>query len=203
MPVRAERFHQVLLIISTILFSWFAMQVVHELGHVVGAWCSGGTVARVILHPWAFSRTDLSDNPHPLLVAWFGPVVGIVLPLILFAAARALRLPGWYILRFFAGFCLIANGAYLGAGSFEGAGDAGDLLRLGTPRWILWVFGVLTASAGLWLWHRLGRYFGLGPAPCRIHPGAAWGMAALLAGLVAVECLAAWSRVPDPARAGG
>ena len=58
--------------------------------------------------------------------------------------------------QFFAGFCLIANGAYLGVGSFIRAGDAGDLFRYGTPQWLLIAFGVVTMSGGLYLWHRLG-----------------------------------------------
>ena len=29
--------------------SWYGMMIVHELGHVAGAWLSGGRVARVVL----------------------------------------------------------------------------------------------------------------------------------------------------------
>jgi hypothetical protein len=52
------------------------------------------------------SRTDLSFNPHPLLVVWAGPVLGVLLPM-------------------------------------AGVGDAGDMLRHGSPAWQLWhCFGV-------------------------------------------------------------
>jgi hypothetical protein len=50
---------------------------------------------------------------------------------------------------------LIANGAYIGAGSLHGVGDAGDMLRHGSPRWLLVLFGVACVIAGLWIWHRL------------------------------------------------
>jgi len=46
------------------------------------------------------------------------------------------------------------GGAYLGVGWIWHAGDAGDLLRLGTPAWMLVLFGVAAAAAGLVLWHR-------------------------------------------------
>ncbi len=149
------------LIVSTVLFSWWGMMAVHEFGHVLGAWITGGRVERVVLHPLAISRTDLAYNPRPALVAWAGPVGGSLLPLALLVACHRLRLGGTFVVRFFAGFCLVANGAYLGCGSFGHVGDAGDLLRLGQPRWLLWAFGAVTIPVGLALWHGQGRHFGL------------------------------------------
>jgi hypothetical protein len=157
-----KRLPQIILIVSTVLGSWLGMQAVHEFGHVLGAWATGGRVARVILHPLTISRTDLAVNPHPLVVAWAGPLVGVLAPLLLWGLAAALRLTGAFVLRFFAGFCLIANGVYVAVGSFRGLGDAGDMLRHGASAWQLWLFGLLTVPIGLWLWHRQGRFFGLG-----------------------------------------
>src|SRR5438105_1787209 len=102
------------------------MQAVHESGHVFGAWLTGGRVARVVLHPLTISRTDVADNPHPLVVVWAGPIFGVVVPLLLWGAAAASRLPGAFLLRFFAGFCLLANGLYIGVGSFDRVGDCGE-----------------------------------------------------------------------------
>lgn len=51
----------------------------------------------------------------------------------------------------------------LPSGSFEGIGDAGDLLKQGSPVWMLWLFGACTIPAGLRLWHGLAPKFGLGP----------------------------------------
>lgn len=88
-----KRFDQILLIASFVAFSWLVMQTVHELGHVLGARTTGGTVTKVVLHPLALSRTDVSPNPRPLLVVWAGPIVGAVLPLIAFLVAAVLRSP--------------------------------------------------------------------------------------------------------------
>jgi len=40
---------------------WFGMQMVHELGHALAAWCNGATVERIALLP--ISRTDTSEYP--------------------------------------------------------------------------------------------------------------------------------------------
>ena len=71
----------------------------------------------------------------------------------------------WAELRFFAGFCLIANGAYLSAGSFGRVGDAGALLDLGTPLGLMIGGGLGCVVIGLTLWHRLGPQFGWGTGP--------------------------------------
>ena len=94
-----------------------------------------------------------------------------------------------YLLRFFAGFCLVANGVYLGVGSFEGVGDAGDLLRYGAPRWQLIAFGLVCVPPGLALWHGLGPHFGLGEAKGRVDRRAAVGILGLLLAVVLVELL--------------
>jgi hypothetical protein len=181
-----QRFHQVMLIASVLLASWLGMQAVHEFGHVLAAWLTGGRVERVVLSPLAISRTDLADNPRPLLVVWGGPVLGCLLPVAGWGVAAALRWPGTYLLRFFAGFCLIANGAYIAGGAFDKVGDAGVMLRHGSPLGWLLAFGAITVPAGLWLWHRQGIYFGLGAARGRVNPVAAYGCVAVLCALIAL-----------------
>src|SRR5258705_5842286 len=111
-----KRLPQVLLIVTFIGFSWLAMQVVHEAGHVLVARLTGAEVTKVALHPLIVSRTDLAENPHPLAVVWGGPLLGSLIPLAGLAAASISRLPGVYLFRFFAGFCLVANGVYIAVG---------------------------------------------------------------------------------------
>ncbi len=94
-------------------------------------------------------------------------------------------MPGAFVLRFFAGFCLLANGLYIGVGSFDRVGDCGEILRYGSAAWQLWLFGLATAPVGSWLWHGQGPHFGLGPAGGRVSHGAAYiSLAACLALLV-------------------
>jgi len=151
------------------------MQAMHESGHVLGAWLTGGRVSRVVLHPFTISRTDLDRNPNPLAVVWAGPAFGAAAPLALWALAAGIRMPGSFVLRFFSGFCLLANGLYIGVGSFGRICDSGEMLRHGSQPWQLWLFGAATAPLGLWLWHGQGPHFGLGPANGNVNRGVAWG----------------------------
>jgi hypothetical protein len=158
-----RRMLSALLIVSTCLFSWLAMMAVHEFGHVLHAWLSGGRVERVVLHPLAISRTDVNPNPNPAFVAWGGFVWGSALPLALVWAVRQARLRDAYLFQFFAGFCLIANGAYLASA------------------------GIIAAGCGLWLWNGLGPRFGLGHPPCDVDPRAALKTFAALVVFVVLE----------------
>jgi len=156
--------HQLALALVVLGLSWFGMMAVHEFGHVLGAWITGATVQDVVIPVLGFSRTDVQPNPAPGWVVWAGPIVGVVLPVALWFVA--LRTCPAFIekpLRFFAGFCLVANGAYLSLGTFDRIGDVGVMLDTGTPTWALWLFGAITIPAGFTLWHGLGPRFGLAP----------------------------------------
>jgi hypothetical protein len=183
------RLLQVNLIALLALASWLAMQAVHEFGHVIGAWLTGGHVNRVILYPTVISRTDLSFNPHPLIVVWAGPLIGSLLPLPIWGLAIPLWRRGSYLFRFFAGFCLIANGTYIGFGSFYRIGDASDMLRYGSSPWQLWLFGIVTIVAGLFLWNGLGADFGFGRTNGQVSRSASFGCLIALAIIVAIELL--------------
>lgn len=179
-----NRRYQAILIGSVIVGSWLGMQAIHELGHLLGAWLTGGRVARVVLHPLTISRTDLAVNPRPLFVVWSGPILGIIGPLLLWGVVLALRVSWAFVLRFFAGFCLLANGLYIGVGSFDHIGDAGDMSRHGSPTWLLWLFGASAAPLGCWLWHRQGPYFGLGGSPQLVRRHVVFGCLAVCVMLV-------------------
>jgi hypothetical protein len=182
-----NRCFQVLLITSTLGFSCLGMMAVHELGHVVHLWLSGGTVEKVVLHPLEISRTDPGENPHPLVVAWGGPVWGCLVPLVALLTAQRTARSHAYLARFFAGFCLVANGAYLAGDAFVRGGDGRELISHGTPPWALVACGLPTVALGLYLWNGLGPHFGLGEAAGRVDRRAALGMAVLLASLIVVE----------------
>ncbi len=157
-----KRMNQVIFIASFIPFCWLAFMAIHELGHVLAAISTGGSVAKVIVHPLAISRTEISPNPHPSITVWAGPIIGVLLPLMIWALFWKFQWSGDYLARFFAGFCLIANGAYVGIGSFERIGDAGDMMKHGATIWFLWLFGIITVPTGFLIWHGLGPKFGMG-----------------------------------------
>ena len=84
------------------------------------------------------------------------------------------KFPWTYLIRFFAGFCLIVNGCYIGVGSFGRRGHAGIRpLRHGSPMWTLWLFGLLTVPLGLYLWNGNGAEFCTGLAEGKVDSHAA------------------------------
>lgn len=184
------RSRRLVLIAATLCGSWLGMLAIHEFGHVLHAWLSGGTVAGVDLPLAGFSQTRVSPNPQPQFVAWGGAVWGSLLPLVCWAIVRR-RAPALaFLAAFFAGFCCIANGAYLAAGSFVGgandADDAHELLRHGAQRWQLIAFGFVASAIGVSLWHGLGNSFGLGDSPSAIESKAVAAAVIVLCGWIAV-----------------
>ena len=135
--------------------SWLAMMVVHELGHVVHALAGGGRVIDVSLPLIGFSQTIVRPNPREHFVAWGGPLWGAALPVIACGIVRAVRGRVPAMLRFFTGFCLVANGVYVGVGWIWRGGDTADLRRLGTPVWVMVLFGVACVIGGFMMWHTL------------------------------------------------
>lgn len=182
-----KRIEQALLIVTFLAFCWLAMQAVHELGHITAAWATRAEIIQVRLHPTIISQTMLGDNPRPGVVVWAGPMMGSLLPLAAFGLARVCRAPGVYLFRFFAGFCLAANGIYLTMGPSEGEADTGVMMQNGSPRWVLLLFGLSALSSGIYLWHREGPHFGLGEANGKVSRSATIASVLLLASIVAVE----------------
>lgn len=171
----ASSIRAAILIVSTLIASWLGMQAVHEFGHVLGALLTGGRVEQVALHPLTISRTDVSPNPRPLIVVWAGPIAGVLIPLLAWSIVAIAKWPATFLIRFFAGFCLVANGLYIGIGSFWNIGDCGVMHQHGAAPWQLWVFGALTVPIGFLLWNGLGKNFGLGPDARPVSLGVAWG----------------------------
>ena len=180
----------VLQIALLLALSWLWMMIVHESGHVLLGVLTGGKIAKVVLHPLELSRTDLSFNPHPLAVAWGGPAFGCVLPLLLWAAWKFASARGLQLVQWFSGFCLIANGVYIGSGAFPRIGDAEEMLSHGSEAWILIVFGVVTIPAGFLLWNGLGKRFGIGEHAETASTSAILTCAVLLLATVAGELVA-------------
>ncbi|MCA9198559.1 MAG: hypothetical protein KDA87_13520 [Planctomycetales bacterium] len=182
-----QRFHQVMFIGSLLALSWFAMLAVHEFGHVVGALATGGTVAQVVLHPLTISRTDVSPNPHPLTVVWLGPILGSSIPVLIWRFIPSRITVARQIGCFFAGFCLIANGAYIAFGSMDGVGDCGAMLRHGSATWTLLLFGAITIPLGLHLWHQLGPIKPFLANPAKIDPAVTYWLFTVFVAMLTLE----------------
>lgn len=187
------RIRQAVFVATFMYYCWLMMQVMHELGHVVFTVLPGGEVEKVVLHPFAFSRTDVSVNPRPLLQVWGGPLVGVVLPLAIWGAACLFRPGSLALFRFFAGFCCITNGAYIGFGPNVTGLDTQVMLSLGCARWQLVLFGLVMIGMGLWLLNGTGKVFGIGVEDGEVRNKYTMFSVGLLIAVVAAElCLSAF-----------
>ena len=147
------------------LAAWAGFYLVmasHESGHLLAALATGGRIDRLDLSPIGLSQTHLAHNPRTLVVAWAGPVVGVLDPLlawllVVWMRRRSQPIVEEPVITFLAGMCLIANGAYLGLGWIDRIGDAGQMMRLGTPIALMIGVGIVCVAIGLLLWHRMGN----------------------------------------------
>jgi len=150
-PQRAV--YRLFLAVAVLYATWMRMMAVHELGHMLNAWMSGGRVIQVQMPLFGFSQTIVHPNPRERFVVWGGPIWGVLIPLLACGVFRLARGAAPDLVRFFAGFCLIANGAYIGLGWTKRAGDAADLRRLGVSPALMIVFGLVCMTSGFFLWH--------------------------------------------------
>ncbi|MCC9604567.1 hypothetical protein LOC68_27380 [Blastopirellula sp. JC732] len=168
---------------------WLWMQIIHELGHALATLYFGGQVELVYLVPWDISRTDFHAPQHELPIIWAGPIFGALVPAIVWLTLRLFKSSQEPLAAFFAGFCLIANGAYLGAAVFLPVGDAAEILKLGGASWQLALFGVVCVPLGLWLWNGRGGYFGFGQGAQTVTSRGASIAAGVLVGTLALETI--------------
>lgn len=138
----------VVALLAIVCWVWLATLLVHELGHVVAAFATGGRIAAVELRPGWLPHTLVQPNPAPNLVLWSGFVMGIAAPQ---AAAWLVKLNIGLIdssVRSWAAFCVLFSGVYLVAGCWERLTDSGQLAAEGWPRWLLIAVGATLGVLG-------------------------------------------------------
>jgi hypothetical protein len=136
---------------------WLGMLAVHELGHAMHAWNTRGSVVSMTIPWFGFSQTLTAGTSYPRYVVWGGAEWGCGIPLL--ACGLALLVRGRRgvpeLLKFFTGFCLIANGLYLGLFWMGRNNDASDLVRMGESPLTLIAFGIVATVSGFYMWHKL------------------------------------------------
>ncbi len=175
------------------------MMVVHEAGHVLHLLATGGSIEQITLHPLKLSHTLPDANPHPLMTVLGGPLWGVLLPVLFWWIVGRILPTRSYLAAFFAGFCLVANGAYLVGDAILQGGDGREFVQHGVPPWVLVLAGLPIAAAGLWVWNGLGSHFGFGESRGRVSRGDAYAMTALTLVLILAElALTRSGSVPAP-----
>ena len=124
--------------------SWAVMTFTHEMGHIVGGTCCGGSLKSADLLPWHLPYSIFDPDPFPLVTLWAGLIIGVLAPVVLAIIVR--RDWMWFI----ANFCLIANGAYIATAWFSGDRylDTPKMLEHGASPITIAVYCLLTIGFG-------------------------------------------------------
>lgn len=142
--------HRILRFVLLLAASWCVMTSTHELGHIAGGCCSGGTLASADLRPWRLPYSFFDPDPQPLVTLWCGPLLGVLVPLGLAFAIR--REAMWFV----AHFCVLANGTYLATAWISGDQhlDTPRLLEHGAPPAAIGLYCLLAIGFGYWGFRR-------------------------------------------------
>jgi len=152
-----------LVLLGAFSFGYNAAHAIHELGHALAMWATGGSVTRLMLHPFSWSQISYGAPPTcPLLVESAGVVFASSCGLLLLVVIRPGR-GAWTVPLAMTGLCtLVVNGLYLTVDSlFLAGGDATHLILLGTPRPFVILTGVGLTVLGLAVGHLLLPRIGL------------------------------------------
>ncbi len=138
-----------------LLICWYSMMATHELGHVLAGWLSSHEISEFSFPLIGFSETSMNVYPRPAWVVWSGFASGVLSPLVVWLLTKRFKPEMARACQFVLGFCLLANGGYLGFGWIDRVGDIDELLIHGTPVWLLMIIGVALILWGRWCWVRL------------------------------------------------
>jgi hypothetical protein len=120
------------------------MTFTHEIGHIIGGFCCGGTLTDADLLPWHLPYSFFNPDPYPLITLWCGPILGVAVPI---AIAFVLQRDWSWLIAY---FCLLANGAYIAVAwlSPDDQLDTTKLLNHGAHPITITLYCILTIGAG-------------------------------------------------------
>jgi len=139
-----------LLLLWSLAFGYNASKTLHELGHAIAYWITGGTVEGIIIHPFSWSYCIPSSvSEYPNFTTWGGVVFGTIMGLMLVALVWRWRGP-YVMLAFMTGVvACLHNGFYLIFDCLaESHGDSMILISGGTPKAVVIVVGLLMFGTG-------------------------------------------------------
>lgn len=143
----------ILLLFGSLVFAQSASCVLHELGHAIAYWTTGGTIERIVIHPFSWSYViPGSVTNYPNFTTWGGVVFGTIMALLLVAVVWRWRGPYVMPALLTGVVACIGNGYYLVCDYVAGTGhDAGSLVESGTPGAVVVIVGVALIGVGFCL----------------------------------------------------
>lgn len=124
----------------------------HEAGHVLGVWCTGGHASGIVIHPFSWSHAHAFSINHEGVVIWAGSVLGSLFGILVTLSVLKWRRPGLLIPLLVGVVACIYNGVYLLLGSVFKLGGDGTLLSAEyAPAAVVAAAGLLMVCIGMLL----------------------------------------------------
>lgn len=128
--------------------------VLHEFGHAMAMWTTGGVIERIVLNPFSWSFVCYGSTPkYPILTAVAGVVFGTCSALLLMALVWRYRHHSWAFTLIMTGIAAtMKDGLYAIVDSILlSGGDLTILIQLGIPKiWIVSI-GMMLFLIGIFL----------------------------------------------------
>ncbi len=99
--------HRLTKFLLLLIAAWAVMTFTHEIGHIIGGTCCGGSLRDFDLLPWRLPYSISEPDPYPLVTLWAGLIIGALVPVLLAMIVQSEW--AWFI----ASFCVLANGTYI------------------------------------------------------------------------------------------
>jgi hypothetical protein len=185
------------LLFGSFAFAYNVVVVLHEIGHVVGAWLTGGQTHSLVVHPFSTSSVEVNPDPRPLVTHIAGILAPPLVGLALFRGLRPFLSPALLPLLLVPSIAWASSGLYLLVGAALQAGDALVLMQQGVPRTLLFAAGVACVPVSAHLAQRLFPLLGLdrGSPPARRVVVLGGGVGTYLLAIVAWQLARAPSSV--------
>lgn len=137
-------------IFGSFSFGWAYGTVLHELGHAIAVWATGGVVQEITINPLSWSYTFYSGViNYPQLVTWSGLILGSAMGLFIFFLVR--KWTSYFLVPFlFLGLAplLLGGGYYLVDTFVSTTGDAYSLIQAGVSKYIVLSVAFITLALG-------------------------------------------------------
>ncbi|MEJ5258649.1 MAG: M50 family metallopeptidase [Anaerohalosphaeraceae bacterium] len=141
----------------------------HEIGHALGAWSTGGTVHGVVIHPFSWSYAIIV-SPRNDITTWAGSVLGSLFGILITLSVFKWRSGRLLIPLLVGPVACLCNGSYLVLGSvFHLAGDGSILAARYAPAGAVAAVGLLMLCAGMLLAVLIIPELGFGAADGIVH----------------------------------
>ncbi|MCU0721494.1 MAG: hypothetical protein MUC83_17420 [Pirellula sp.] len=127
-----------------LIVSWGVMTFTHEMGHIVGGLCCGGSIKSASVVPWSIPYSIFEPDPMPLVTLWSGLLAGALMPVLVAVVIN--NASAWFV----AHFCMLANGIYVAIAWVTGDRylDTARLLEHGASPWSIAIYCCATITIG-------------------------------------------------------